>query len=126
MPFGRITMTHAFHSSSFGGKYMGMPTGLVIRMGDTTIYNTGDTGIFGDMALIAEIHRPDVLILPIGDRFTMGPADATRAAEMVNAPIAIPVPLRHLAAHRQRIRIAIHAPNGVEVRRLDVGASTEV
>ena len=90
MPFGRITMTNAFHSSSFGGKYMGMPTGLVIRMGDTTIYNTGDTGIFGDMALIAEIHRPDVLILPIGDRFTMGPADATRAAEMVNAPIAIP------------------------------------
>ena len=124
LPFGRITMTHAFHSSSYGGKYMGMPTGLVIRMGDTTIYNTGDTGIFGDMALIAEIHRPDVLILPIGDRFTMGPADATRAAEMVNAPIAIPChfgtwPLIDIDPTR-------FAPNGVEVRRLDVGASTEV
>ncbi len=124
MPFGRITMTHAFHSSSFGGKYMGMPSGLVIRMGDTTIYNTGDTGIFGDMALIAEIHRPDVLILPIGDRFTMGPADAGRAAEMVKAPIAIPChfgtwPLIDADPD-------LFTPDGVEVRRLEVGGSTEV
>ena len=59
---------------------------------EPTIYHMGDTDIFGDMALIAEIHQPDVVIVPIGDRFTMGPEVAALAVERYfgSAKAAIP------------------------------------
>ena len=88
--FGFIAFTQAFHSSSYQGRYMGMPCGLVIEMNGTTIYHAGDTGLFSDMRLIGELYRPDVAILPIGDRFTMGPAHAARAAEMIAPRTVIP------------------------------------
>ena len=88
--FGWIAFTQAFHSSSFEGRYMGMPCGLVINIGGVTIYHAGDTALFSDMALIGEIYKPDIAILPIGDRFTMGPEHATRAAEMIRPTLAIP------------------------------------
>jgi len=90
-PFGWVAFTHAFHSSSFEGRYLGMPCGLVVQMGGATIYHCGDTGLFGDMRLIGEIYRPDVACIPIGDRFTMGPALATRAAELIKPGVAIPI-----------------------------------
>jgi L-ascorbate metabolism protein UlaG (beta-lactamase superfamily) len=53
--------------------YLGACCGLVIaaRKGKT-VYHMGDTAIFSDMGLINEIYRPDIGIVPIGDRFTMG------------------------------------------------------
>lgn len=123
-PFGRVDLTFAYHSSSFQGKYAGQPAGLVIRIGGRTIYHAGDTGIFGDMRLIGEIHKPDAVILPIGDRFTMGPADATRAAEMIGAPIAIPCHWDTWPPIAQDP--ADFRPNGVEVRVLAAGASTSI
>ena len=76
-----ITFVRADHSSSFEGKYMGNPCGLVVRAKgeDHTVYHMGDTDIFGDMALINEIYAPDIGIVPIGDRFTMRPATAALA-----------------------------------------------
>ena len=41
--------------------------------------------------MIGELYQPDVALIPIGDRFTMGPAHATRAAEMINPKLAIPI-----------------------------------
>ena len=90
-PFGWVAFTQAFHSSSYEGQYMGMPCGLVIHMGGATVYHCGDTGLFGDMRLIGEVYRPDVACVPIGDRFTMGPALATRAAELIKPAVAIPI-----------------------------------
>lgn len=90
-PFGWVALTHAFHSSSYEGRYLGMPCGLVVHMGGSTVYHCGDTGLFGDMRLIGEVYRPDVALVPIGDRFTMGPELATRAAEMIGARTAIPI-----------------------------------
>jgi L-ascorbate metabolism protein UlaG (beta-lactamase superfamily) len=78
-----VTLVRADHSSTFieeDGTYvsLGHPNGVVITAaGEPTVYHMGDTDVFGDMALIQELHRPDLLIVPIGDRFTMG---ATRAA----------------------------------------------
>lgn len=75
----------ALHSSSFNGEngantYLGNPLGLVLHFsGDKTLYHMGDTDIFGDMALINELHQPDIGIVPIGDRFTMGGAVAALA-----------------------------------------------
>ena len=93
-PFGFIAFTQAFHSSSYQGRYMGMPCGLVIGIGDRVFYHAGDTGIFSDMALIGEMYRPDIAALPIGDRFTMGPEQASRAADLVGAPTVIPIHYR--------------------------------
>ena len=80
----RVTMTDARHSSGFvdNGQtiYMGEPAGYVVRLENgLTLYHAGDTSLFGDMRLIGEMYKPDIALLPIGDRFTMDPAAAARA-----------------------------------------------
>lgn len=78
-----FTMTHAQHSSSVmeGSRpiYMGNPAGFVIRSTERTVYHAGDTGLFSDMALIERLYAPRVGLIPIGDRFTMGPDTAAIA-----------------------------------------------
>lgn len=87
----RVTLTHANHSSSNNGAYAGESCGFVVESpGEPTLYFAGDTNAFGDMALIGRIYEPDVAILPIGDHFTMGPREATVAAELVGASRVIP------------------------------------
>ncbi|MCH2143270.1 MAG: metal-dependent hydrolase [Phycisphaerales bacterium] len=86
-----VAFTQAFHSSSYHGQYMGMPCGLVIQIDGKRIYHLGDTGIFSDMALLGEIYQPDVALIPIGDRFTMGPELASRAADMIGATVSVPI-----------------------------------
>jgi L-ascorbate metabolism protein UlaG (beta-lactamase superfamily) len=74
-----VTLTIAFHSSASMDENgithdLGLPHGLVVTpklAGEPTIYHMGDTDIFSDMALIDELHKPDVAIVPVGDRFTM-------------------------------------------------------
>ncbi len=79
------TFVSADHSSSTQtgeGKnlYLGNPAGLVLHApGEKTLYHMGDTDIFGDMALINELHQPQIGLVPIGDRFTMGGAVAALA-----------------------------------------------
>jgi L-ascorbate metabolism protein UlaG (beta-lactamase superfamily) len=74
-PFA-VSLTQALHSSGtvFNGQsiYLGNPNGIVIKPKDRPVlYHMGDTDIFSDMALIAEIHKPKIGIAPVGDRFTM-------------------------------------------------------
>jgi len=91
-----VTMTHAFHSNSIndGGTriYGGEPAGLVIRMpGDFTLYHAGDTALFGDMKLIAELYKPDLACLPIGDLYTMGPREAACAVRLLGVKHVVPM-----------------------------------
>jgi len=81
----RVTMTDAKHSSSTpDGAYAGEPAGFVIELANGfTIYHSGDTTVFGDMALIGELHEPDLAILCIGDHYTMGPKLAAKAIELL-------------------------------------------
>ena len=88
---GYVALVQAFHSSSFEGRYMGMPCGVILNIGGKTIYHTGDTALFSDMKLIGELYKPDVALVSAGDRFTMGPGHASRAAEMIGAPVAVPM-----------------------------------
>ncbi|QFR32200.1 metal-dependent hydrolase [Ancylobacter sp. TS-1] len=79
-----VSMVRADHSSGMvrdgATVYLGNANGLIVKApGEPTIWHMGDTDIFSDMALIAEIHQPDVVIVPIGDRFTMGPETAALA-----------------------------------------------
>ena len=90
-PFGWVAFTQAFHSSSYNGRYMGMPCGAIVHLGGKTVYHLGDTGLFGDMKLLGEIYRPDIALIPCGDRFTMGPELATMAANMIQPKVAIPI-----------------------------------
>jgi L-ascorbate metabolism protein UlaG (beta-lactamase superfamily) len=82
----RITLVQAFHSSTRGA-----PTGFVIKAEEKTLYHAGDTGLFGDMKLIGEIHHPDVALIPIGDYYTMGPKDAAEAVKLLKPAIVVPM-----------------------------------
>lgn len=90
------TLVHAMHSSSIGPAggpsiATGTPCGFVVEYDNgPVIYNTGDTGIFGDMALIGELYRPTILMLPIGDFYTMGAKQAAKAVELVNPEWIVP------------------------------------
>ncbi|MEN6295664.1 MAG: metal-dependent hydrolase [Chloroherpetonaceae bacterium] len=91
-PFGKVKFTQAFHGSSLdNNEYMGEPAGVLLSMGGITVYHTGDTGLFGDMKLIGEMNKIDVLLCPIGDNFTMGIDDAVKACEFVQPHLAIPM-----------------------------------
>ena len=90
-PWGWVAFTQAFHSSSYEGRYMGMPCGAVVHLGGKTVYHLGDTALFSDLKLLGEIYQPDVALIPVGDRFTMGPELGTMAAEFVAPKVAIPV-----------------------------------
>ncbi len=91
-PFGRVKFTIAHHGSSSGeGTYTGEPSGVLVTMGGKTVYHTGDTGLFSDMKLIGEMNPVDVLLLPIGDNFTMGIDDAVKAVELVNPKFVAPM-----------------------------------
>ena len=87
-----VTLTHGNHSSSADdGTYLGESCGLVLELEDGgTIYFAGDTNVFGDMALIARIYEPDLVVLPIGDHFTMGPREAAVALELLGAKRCVP------------------------------------
>ncbi|MFG0285797.1 MAG: metal-dependent hydrolase [Phycisphaerales bacterium JB039] len=89
--FGFIAFTQAFHSSSFEGRYMGQPCGVVARIGGVTLYHCGDTALFSDMKLIGELYRPHIAMIPVGDRFTMGPEHGARAAQLIVPKVAIPI-----------------------------------
>jgi len=90
-----FTMVPALHSSllEVDGKelYGGPAAGFVIGMDGLTVYHAGDTGLFSDMKLIRDLYHPDIAMLPIGGRFTMGPSEAMMAAGFIGAPLVIPM-----------------------------------
>ncbi len=91
-PFGYLKLTLALHGSQLpDGSYGGNPCGFLLTTNDgKKIYLAQDTGLFGDMALIGE-EGLDLAVLPIGDNFTMGPADALRAVKLLQPGIVVPI-----------------------------------
>ena len=118
-PFGWVAFTQAFHSSSYEGRYMGMPCGAVVHVGGVTVYHLGDTGIFSDLKLLGEIYRPDIALIPAGDRFTMGPELAAMAAEFVRPKVAVPVHYGTWPLLAQDV--SAFKPKGVEVKVMAPG-----
>lgn len=91
-PFGYLKLTTALHGSALpDGSNGGNPAGFLLTTPDgKKVYISGDTGLFGDMRLIGE-EGLDLAILPIGDNYTMGPADALRAVKLLQPKNVIPV-----------------------------------
>lgn len=89
MPFGRLKMTPAIHSSQLpDGSYGGLANGFLLDIGGKRIYFAGDTALFSDMQLIGRVGL-DAAVLPIGDLFTMGPDDSVQAAQWLSAKTTI-------------------------------------
>lgn len=92
-PFGRVKLTIAHHSSCMpDDSYGGNPAGLLIHFNDGyDVYFAGDTALTYDMKLIGEAGGVDLALLPIGGYYTMGPDEAVRAAQFVQAKHVIPM-----------------------------------
>jgi len=89
-----VTLVRADHSAGMveaGVAFaLGHPNGIIVRApGEPTLYHMGDTDLFGDMALIQELYRPEIVIVPIGDRFTMGPDTAAFAVKRFFSPSTV-------------------------------------
>lgn len=117
----KVTMVHARHSNGIddGGRmvYGGDPAGLVIEFAEgLRVYHAGDTDVFGDMALIAELYKPDLALLPIGDCFTMSPRSAALACRLLKAPAVVPMhfgtfPVLTGTPHEFREQLRSFSPN---------------
>ena len=90
-PWGRVKLTIAHHGSALpDGSYGGNPCGFLFYIQGKKIYHACDTGLFYDMKLIGE-EGIDLAVLPIGDNFTMGPADALRAVRLIEPKQVLPI-----------------------------------
>jgi len=94
----RVQFVPAWHGSSVQRDedatpvYAGSPTGLIVTLRNgPTIYHTGDTDLFSDMALVKRFHKIDVMLVCIGDHFTMGPARAAEAVKLVTPNMVVPM-----------------------------------
>ena len=94
----KVLFVRAHHGSGVsaddqvGARHGGAPGGFVITIRNgPTIYHTGDTDLFSDMALVSRFHKIEVMLICIGDHYTMGPARAAEAVKLVKARIVIPM-----------------------------------
>jgi len=125
------TMVNAIHSCGIedDGKiiYGGEACGYIIRLpGGLTLYHAGDTAVFGDMKLIAELYAPALALLPIGDHYTMGPREAAMAIRFLNVKHVIPMhfgtfPL--LTGTPEELRKLTRDISGLEIHALKPGES---
>jgi L-ascorbate metabolism protein UlaG (beta-lactamase superfamily) len=124
----RFTIVNAFHSSSSDeGQYLGEAAGIVVRLEEgKTIYFAGDTCVFGDMALIARLHPLDLAVLPIGDWFTMGPAEAALALELLGNPRCVPCHYGTFPVLTGRPDELVAAAPNATIERLEPGGTIEL
>jgi L-ascorbate metabolism protein UlaG (beta-lactamase superfamily) len=93
----KVTMTHAVHSCGIQDDdgsvvYGGEAAGYVLRLPDgRVVYFAGDTNVFSDMQLIEQLYHPELVFLPIGDLFTMGPQEAAMACRLLKPKQVIPM-----------------------------------
>ncbi len=127
--FGTVKYTNAVHSSSFAdGTYGGQPGGFILQAEGKTIYYAGDTALMADMELYGKFYSFDLVILPIGDCFTMGPEDAAIAAELLQCNRVLGVhydtfPLIKIDKEHAK---SVFAAKGKNLILLDIGASLEI
>jgi L-ascorbate metabolism protein UlaG (beta-lactamase superfamily) len=128
-----FTMTPAMHSSWIEeagiGVTGGAPAGFVIGMDGVKVYHAGDTGLFSDMKLIGELYKPDVALLPIGGRYTMGTAEAMMAANFIGAKTVIPIHYNtwpKISADAVSFKEAIELTTDMKVQILTPGETIEI
>ena len=128
----RVTMVHADHSCGIEDDgqiiYGGEACGYVLETAaGVKLYHAGDTNVFGDMHIIHELYAPDIVMLPIGDRFTMGADEAAYACKLLRPKVVIPMhfgtfPLLTGTVDELRRKIA---ETGIEIVELKPGQTIE-
>ncbi|HKV26878.1 MAG TPA: metal-dependent hydrolase [Candidatus Acidoferrales bacterium] len=126
-----VTMVNAIHSCGIedDGKiiYGGEACGYIIRLpGEMTLYHAGDTAVFGDMKLIAELYAPEVAMLPIGDYYTMSPREAAMAIRLLSLKHVIPMhfgTFPSLTGSPEELKKLTHDISGLEIHALRPGES---
>jgi L-ascorbate metabolism protein UlaG (beta-lactamase superfamily) len=123
--FGYVKLTPALHTGTIAGddegKYTSTAVGFWVDLGGKRLYHCGDSALIMDMQLLR--GQVDVALLPIGDNFTMGPADAARAVEFIQPRVVIPMhyntwdliaqdPQEFVAAVGERAEVVILEPGG--------------
>jgi L-ascorbate metabolism protein UlaG (beta-lactamase superfamily) len=127
-----VTLTHASHSSSYDGTkgtvYAGEACGVVLRSGGWSLYHAGDTALFAEMDIMGQDSPPDVALLPIGDRFTMGPREAAKAASLLRCKLAIPIHYKTfpLLSGTYEAFAGFAAEMGIATREIEPGVTIEV
>ena len=90
--WGKAVLVPAFHSSSTpDGQYAGCPCGIILNLEGKTIYHAGDTSLNSEMKIIGNVYQPDIVMLPIGGKYTMDIEHAVTAAELLQATTVIPM-----------------------------------
>lgn len=129
-----VTMVDARHSADIDGSGTVIPggeaAGFVIRFDNgRTVYHAGDTGVFGDMKIIGELYAPDVVLLPIGDLYTMGPREAAYACRLLKPKTIIGMhygTFPALTGTPAALRKLLPAPMRNRVLELTPGAATKI
>ncbi len=128
-----FTMTAAMHSSFLEeagvGFSAGAAAGFVIGMDGVKVYHAGDTALFSDMKLIGELYHPDIALLPIGGRYTMGIAEAMIAANYIGAKTVIPIHYNtweNITADPIPFKKAIERTTDIKVQVLKPGESMQI
>jgi L-ascorbate metabolism protein UlaG (beta-lactamase superfamily) len=126
-PFGYLKLTLALHGSGLpDGSNGGNPAGFLLTTRDgKKIYLAQDTGLFGDMRLIGE-EGIALAVVPIGDNFTMGPADALRAVKLLQPQHVIPIHYNTfdlIAQDAQAWRSQVESQTSAKVHVLKPGES---
>ena len=126
-----VTLTNAFHSNTIEheGQVIngGEPGSFIVRLpGGLTLFHAGDTCVFGDMKLIAEIYKPELALLPIGDNYTMGPREAAYAIKLLGVKHVVPMhygtfPI--LTGTPEQLRAETKDISGLEIHTLQPGDS---
>lgn len=129
--WGDVKLTIAHHGSAVVGEtviYTGNPCGFVVKMSGKTVYHPGDTGLFMDMKLIGEMNQIDVALLPIGDNFTMGIADAIKAVEFLRPKVVVPMHFNTMEVIKQDPQQFVKGVQHLPVKAviLNVGDKYEV
>ena len=89
--WGWVKLVRAWHTSTTPKGQVNTPAGLLIGIGDRTVYHLGDTALFSDLRLVAHRGNPiDVALVPIGGHYTMDRLDAVVACEFIGAGTVIP------------------------------------
>lgn len=127
----KFTMTTANHSSGWVESdgsvvYMGDPAGYIVEFENGfKLYISGDTNVFGDMALIKEIYEPQAACMSMGDHYTMGIKEATKAIQLCGVKEVLPVHFGTfpvLTGSPADLQAAVK-PLGVKVHQIQPGES---
>lgn len=127
--FGRVKFCTAEHGSETpDGEYAGLAAGVILTIDNKSIYHAGDTGIFGDMKLIAELQPIDYFLVPIGGNFTMDIQDAALATSWIRPKWAIPMHYNTfpLIEVNPQDFVSATARYGVKTRVLEPGEAIEL